>query len=160
MNNVPYSWTSLAHFFEGLPYKGIVGVDFKETREVKLVHAAQQDGVPLGITSGIYKVENTSFRLLTDSAHALLIDLTALGLGSYGDAEFVYVMQHFEPALPVPSLPAQTIIAGCRITGVAEKAEVGVDELVLELTVQARYIIRNVGGVPLKLWSTIRTLLP
>ncbi len=160
VNRVPYSWNSGAHFFNGLPYKGLTGVTFKETREVKLVHAAQQDGTPLGMTAGIYKVENVSFTLLRDSAAALLADLTVLGLGSYGDADFTYIQQLFEPVLP-PSLPSTTIITGCRVTGIEEKMEVGSDELVTEFTCGALYIIRTLaGGPPLKLWSTIRTLLP
>ncbi len=159
LNNVPYSWTSCAHFFNGLPYKGLTGCSFKETREVKLVHAAQQNGMPLGMTSGIYKVESLSFTMLRDSAHALLADLTVLGLGSYGDAEFVYVNQLYEPVVP-PSLPSNVIISGCRVTGIEEKQEMGSDELVTEITCGAMYVIRSVGGVPLQLWSTLRTLLP
>lgn len=156
VNRVPYSWTSCSHFFAGLPYKGITGVTFKETREVKLVHAGQQDGVPLGITSGIYKVENLSFTLLRDSALGLMGDLTALGLGSYGDAEFTYTLQLFEPALPVPSVPQTTLITGCRITGVEDKQELGSDELVTEFTCQALYLIRAPGFA---LFSVARSLL-
>ncbi len=158
LNRVPYSWTSCVHIFNGLPYKGITGVTFKETREVKLVHAAQQDGTPLGITSGVYKVENVSFTLLRDSAHALLADLTVFGLGSYGDAEFMYMLQLFEPTLP-PSIPTSTIISGCRITGVEEKQEQGSDELVTELSVQAMFVVRSFAGVPLKLYSQVRSLI-
>lgn len=160
LNQVPYSWTSCAHFFNGLPYKGITGVTYKETREVKVVHAAQQDGTPLGITSGIYKVENVSFTMLRDSAHAFMADMTAFGLGSYGDAEFLYMLQLFEPSVPVPSLPSTTLLTGCRITGVEEKQELGSDELVTEFSVQAMFCIRTLAGVPMKLWSTVRTLLP
>lgn len=165
INSVPYSWASCAHFFNGFPYKGLTGVTYKDTREVKVVHAAQQDGTPMGITSGIYKVENVSWTMLRDSANALLTDLTVFGLGSYGDAEFVYILQTFEPFIPstsspTPRLPTNTIVAGCRITGVEEKQEVGTDELVTEITAQGLYIIRSIGGAPLKLWSSVRTLLP
>src|SRR5258708_4075653 len=140
LNNIPYSWTSCAHFFNGVPYKGVTNVTYKETREVKLVHAAQQDGIPVGTTSGLYKVENVSFTLLRESALGLMIDLSALGLGSYGDAEFTYILQLFEfvpTALPpqVPSVPQTVIISSCRITGVEEKQEVGSDELVTEFSV-------------------------
>lgn len=90
-----------------------------------------------------------------------MADLTVLGLGSFGDAEFPYIMQTFEPALPVPSVPIQTVITGCRITGVDESQEGdSPDELVTEFTAQALYLIRFYGPLPLKLWSTIRTLLP
>ncbi len=159
LNRVPYSWTSCSHLFNGLPYKGVLAANFKETREVEVVHGAQQDGTPLGITSGIYKVENTSFTLLRDSASALLLDLTLLGLGSYGDAEFTYTLSLFEPTVP-PSLPSTLTITGCRIIGIEEKQEQGSGKLVTELSVQAMYVQRKVGGVPVQLWSAVRTLLP
>lgn len=160
INGVPYSWTSCAHLFMGLPYKGVVAANFEETREVELVHAAQQDGTPVGITSGLYKVENVSFRLLRDSAHQLMADLTAFGLGSFGDAEFNYTLQLVEPVLQVPPLlPSTTLLGGCRITGVKESQEKGVEALVTEFNVTAKYLIRTIGGVPLKLWSTARSLL-
>lgn len=159
INHVPYSWTSTAHFFSGLPYKGITAVTFKETRELKLVHAAQQDGTPLGLTAGIYKVENLSFTMLRLSAATLMADLTILGLGSYGDAEFNYLLQTFEPVVP-PQPPISTLISGIRITGVEEKQEVGSDELVTEFTCQALSITRVVAGaVPLQLYSLLRGLL-
>lgn len=161
INGTPYSWMSCAHFFQGIPYKGIVASTFKETREVKLVHAGQQDGTPIGITAGIYKVENVSFRLLRESAHNLMTDLTILGAGSYGDAQFNYTLQLFEPVIQIPpALPSTTLLTGCRIVGVEEKNEQGIDELVTEFTVQAQYLVRTVGGVPLKLWSVLRSILP
>lgn len=162
VNGTPYSWTSCAHFFNGLPYKGIKGVTFKETREAKLVHAGRQDGVPLGMTSGIYKVENVSFTLLRESAAGLMTDLTALGLGSYGDASFLYTLQVFEPdftAIP-PFLPLTTTIAGIRITGVEDKQEMGSDELVTEFTCMALAVTRTVGPLPLNLFSLLRGILP
>jgi hypothetical protein len=158
VNRVPYSWNSCSHFFNGLPYKGLTAVSYKESREVKLVHGAQQDGTPLGITAGIYKVENTSFTLLRDSATALMQDLTIAGLGSFGDAEFTYILSVFEPVSP-PSLPVQTVLTGCRITGVEEKHVLGADELVTEISVQAMFLLRTAGGVPMNLWSTVRSLL-
>ncbi len=159
VNGTPYSWTSCAHFFNLLPYKGVTAVTFKETREVKLVHAAQQDGTPLGMTSGIYKVEDVSFTMLRDSAYAFLADMTVLGAGSYGDADFTYLCQIFEPVVP-PSPPVSIMISGCRITGIEDKQEMGSDELVTEIKVGALYVTRSIGPIPLQLWSAIRTLLP
>ena len=160
INGTPYSWHSQAHFFMGLPYKGILGVNWKQSREVKIVHAGQQDGTPLGTTAGLYKVESFGFRMLRSSALALKQDLAVLGLGSYGDAQFNYMCQLFEPTLEIPpQLPATTLITGCRITGCEDKAELGVEELVTEFTCSAQLIVETVGGFPLKLWSSIRTLL-
>lgn len=159
VNRVPYSWHSCAHFFQGLPYKGLRAVSWKETREVKVVYAAQQDGTPLGITAGVYKVENFSFTMLRDSAANLMVDLTAFGVGSYGDAEWNYICQLYEPTVP-PSLPIQTLITGIRIIGVEDKNEQGTDELVTEFTCQPMFLVRTVAGVPVKLWSSVRSLLP
>lgn len=134
---------------------------YKEERKVKLVHAAQQDGIPVGTTSGLYEVSGVKFTLLRDSANGLLADLAILGLGSYGDAEFTYILQLFEivpTSIPpqVPSLPLTLTINGCRVTGVEEKAEVGSDELVTDIEVTAKYIFRPTGN----LWSVTRGLLP
>lgn len=159
LNQVPYSWNSCAHFFAGFPYKGITAVEFGETREVSLVHAAQQDGTPLGITAGIYKVDNLMWTLLTDSAAGLFTDLTVLGLGSYGDASFNYMCQIFEPTLP-PSIPITTVISGCRITGVSDRYDVKADAIVTEIKASAMLIVRAWGPVPLTLFSGIRKLLP
>lgn len=163
VNRMRYSWNSCAHFLAGFPYKGITGVTFKETREVTLVHAAQQDGTPLGMTAGMYKVENVSFTMLRETAAGFMADLTLLGLGSFGDAQFNYVLQLFEPPNPtdpVPSLPQTTLIVGCRITGVEDKQESGTDALVTEFTCMAMAVTRTLAGVPLQLWSAARTLLP
>jgi hypothetical protein len=123
-----------------------------------LVNDAQQDGVPIGQTSGLYKVENVSFTLLRDSAAALMTDLTVLGLGSYGDAEFSYMLQLFEPTISL-SLPQTTIIRGCRITGIEDGQEKGSDALVTKFDITAIGVLRTIGGVPLQLSSFTRQLL-
>ncbi len=45
------------------------------------------------------------------------------------------------------------------MTKIAEKQEMGSDELVTEITCAGMYVIRTVAGVPLKLWSSIRSIL-
>lgn len=160
INRVNYSWTSAAHFFNGFPYRGVQAVTFKDIREPVLVQDSQPDGVPIGMTSGLYKVDNVSFTLLRDSAFGLLTDLTALGLGSYGDAEFPYMLQLFEPTvIGAPSLPQTTIISGCRIVGVDDAQEKGSEALVTKIDCMAISILRTVGGVPLQLNSLVRAIL-
>ena len=87
-----------------------------------------------------------------------MTDLSTAGLGSFGDAEFTYILSIFEPVSP-PSLPIQTVLAGCRITGVEEKHALGADELVTEINVQAMFLLRTIAGMPMPLWSTVRSLL-
>jgi hypothetical protein len=163
VNKTPYSWTSCSHFFSGLPYKGVRSVDFKESREKVEVQDAQNDGVPLGLTSGIYKIESLSFTLLRAPALALMADLATLtGTGSYGDAAFTYLLQATEPVTSpgmIADVPQSTLITGCQITGVDEKQEFGSDALVTEFTCKGLYIVRFVAGAPLTLFSQARALV-
>jgi hypothetical protein len=158
VNGVPYSWTSCAHFYAGIPYKGVTKVDWKESRKRVYVPNAQQDGTPQGITSGIYRVDSLSFTLLRDSADGLRNDLGTLGAGSFGDAQFDYMLQLYEPANQIPST---TLISGCVIEEVGETQEFAEDGgyLVTELTCKALFVLKTVNGNPQQLWSQLRSLL-
>lgn len=160
VNGVPYSYTSTSHYFDGLPYKGVTKVNYKESRKRIYVPAAQQDGTPLGITSGVYRIESLSFTLIRDSADALRQDLTAVGAGSFGDAQFDYMLQLFEPG--TPQLPTQTLITGIVIEDVEEDQEFSEDGgpyLVTVFTCKALFILKTVNGAPQQLWSLLRSLL-
>ena len=149
-----------AHFFAGIPYKGVTKVDYKESRKRVYVYQVmpQQDGTPQGITSGIYRVDSLSFTLLRDSADGLRADLGTLGAGSFGDAQFDYMLQLYEPANQIPST---TLISGCVIEEVSESQEFAEDGgyLVTELTCKGLFILKTVSGVPQQLWSQLRSLL-
>jgi len=158
LNRTPYSWTSCSHFLNGFPYKGLTAASFKETREVEIVQDAEQSGVPVGITSGMYKIDSFQLTMLRDTALGFMQDLAVIGLGSYGDAEFSYLLQLFEPTFgtAVPSQPQMTLISGCRITGVEDKQEKGSGALVTVFDVTALYLVRQ-GA--LSLFSKTRQLL-
>jgi hypothetical protein len=162
INGVPYSWTSCAHMFNGAPYKGITKVNWKESRKRIYVPSAAQDGTPLGITSGVYRVESLSFTLHRSTwEQGLATDLTAIGLGSYGDASFDYLLQLFEPG-NIGALPSQTVIGGCVVEEVEEDQEFSEDGgpyLVSVITCKAIAVFKTVNGLPLQLWSQIRALL-
>jgi hypothetical protein len=157
VNRVPYSGGSCLNFFAGFPYKGVKEVKYKEKRAVKVVHDAQPDGRPVGITAGVYEIESLSFKLLRDSATALMVDLSTLGLGSYGDAEFAYMLQVYEP---VNAVPIQTLITGIRITNVEEgHTQESPDELVTDFTAMGMWVTRVYNGSALTLWSQTRAQL-
>jgi hypothetical protein len=42
---------------------------------------------------------------------------------------------------------------------VDEKHALGADELLTEFSVQGMFLIRNIAGMPMNLWSTVRSLL-
>lgn len=160
VNGYIYSYTSTSHFFEGVPYKGVSKVEWKQSRKRVYAGAAQQDGTPLGVTSGVYRVDSLSFTLLRDSADQLRSDLAAIGAGSYGDAQFSYLLQVFEPGNT--GLPSSTLITGCVIEEDNESQEFSEDGgpvLVTEFTCKAMFVTKTVNGTPQQLWSLVRSLL-
>jgi hypothetical protein len=150
LNDTPYSMTSCAWTIAGAPYIGITALDYDDTRERKLVHAGRRDGTPLGLTSGQYKVGDVSITMLRSSAQRLIESLSALGLGSFGDARFPITATYSDPfATSRGVLPIVVVIDGCAVTGVKESYATGIDELVTQLTIQALTLTRN----GFRLWS-------
>lgn len=158
VNGVPYSWNSMAHFFAGFPKKGLKKAEWSEVRERELVHAGQQDGTPLGLTAGVYHVDGVKFTFLRDTWNDIADDLTTLGQGSYGDAEFNYMNQLFEPA--GNATPSQTLITRLGVTKVTETAEQGTGVLTTDVEMMCGgVLIRTVNGNAMQLWSKLRSLL-
>ena len=152
LNDVPYSATSCSWFIAGAPFIGITALSYSEKRERKLVHASRKDGTPLGITSGKYSVDALSMTMLRSSFQRLIELLTPLGLGSYGDARFPLIATYSEPlATAAGVLPVTIDIQGCRITGVKDSYQEGIDELVTEVDMMALALTRN----GLRLWSVV-----
>lgn len=160
LNNTPFSFTSTVHFINGEPFKGITKVSYKESRKRVYVPAAQQDGTPIGITSGVYRVESLAFTFLRDSwQQGAAVSLSALGAGSIGDAQFDYLLQLFEPGLSVPTM---TLIQGCVVEDIEEDQEFSEDGgpyLVTVVSCKAMFILKTVAGAPQQLWSLLRSLL-
>lgn len=153
LNDVPYSATSCSWLIAGAPFIGITALKYSEKRERKLVHASRRDGTPLGLTSGKYSVDSVSITMLRSSFQRLVELLTPLGLGSYGDAEFPIIATYSEPLAPTP--PVTIAIAGCKISGVEDDFQEGIDELVTVVDLQALALTRN----GLRLWSVVNGLV-
>lgn len=139
VNNTILSFNSFALKIDGVPYNGVLGFDYDQKRERKVVHAAKRDGTPLGKTSGKYHVEPITLTMLRDSADKLTTQLTTKGLGSYGDAEFVLIAQYIEPLQP----PITVIGVGCTIDGEKDTNQEGVDELLTEFTIGCLRLVKN-----------------
>ena len=155
LNSAIYSATSCSWNIGGAPYVGITALNYEEKRERKLVHAARKDGTPLGMTGGKYSVGAVSITMLRASFDLLTTQLTALGLGSYGDAVFPIVATYSEVAAQLQGvLPIVVLIDGCRITGVKEGFTEGIDELTTEVEIMAMSLTRN-GK---RLWSVVNGL--
>jgi len=152
INGTPYSATSCGWLIALSPYVGITKFSYADKRDRKIVHASRKDGTPLGITSGKYMVDACSITMLVASFDILTTQLTALGLGSYGDAVFPIVATYSEVAAQLQGVaPIVTMIDGCRITGVKESYDEGIDEKVVDVDFMAMAITRN-GK---RLWSVV-----
>lgn len=152
VNNTRYSWTSSRAIVEGIPVSGIVGVDFEETRERKIVYSNRQDGTPVGWTSGKYEVKSFKLKFLKEYAQTFKQGLALLGAGSFGDAEFSLGLQCVEPV--IGAIPITLVAFPCTIVGRRETREEGIDELVEEFDLKVLQLIE--GGLPL--WSLVRSL--
>ena len=150
VNNVILSWNSMTTKIDGDPYEGIIGLDYDQGRERKIVYGQRKDGTPLGKTSGRYSVKPVKLRMLRDSADTFTDYLTTQGLGSYGDAVFQINCQYVEPG----SKPITVILTGCTVDDENDVNAEGVDELVTEFTIGALACIKN-GK---RLWSVQREL--
>lgn len=152
VNNTRYSFASSRTLVDALPQSGVVGVDYEESRETKIVYSNRQDGTPVGWTSGKYAVKSFKKKLLAEDAFTFETYLAAKGAGSVGDAEFMIGLQLVEPVLG--AIPITTVATPCKVTSRRMSREEGVDELVKEYDLAVLQMIE--GGLPL--WSLVRSL--
>lgn len=150
LNNTVFSHQSCAWRFDAIPYDGILSFDFEDKRERKIVYGAKRSGRPIGWTAGKYTVPPLKLVMLRDSADRLMTQMTAKGLGSFGDAEFNITLQYIE--LPAP--PVTISFEPCCITGIKESTAEGIEELTTELEIACLSITRNAK----RLWSVVRSL--
>jgi len=148
-----YGFNSESFKFDGVPYQGIQGVSSSEKRTRKLVRAAKRSGTPMGRTSGVYEPGMITIKMLKDSAQVLLTQLALKGLGSFGDTEFTFTAQVWEPAIG-PITPILFLATGCTLDELKDDAQEGPDETTTELSIQPLMILRN--GV--RLASLIREI--
>lgn len=143
LNDTIVSWNSVSFKIDGIPYVGILSFDYEQTREREAVYGAKRDGRPLGFTSGKYSVPSMTLKMLRDSWDDLSTQLTALGLGSIGDATFTMIVQYIEIGQP----PITVVCVGCRIKGIKPTLEEGTGAATTELDIQCIEIVEN--GKPL-----------
>lgn len=165
LNQTPISWTSTRSLFNGIfAFSGITEVNVEESREGELVHAQQPDGTPIGITSGLYKVDSFGLQMTVDAGELLFETLalsfnplTGVAGGSFGDARFSYQLIMGEPFGPQMSIT----VNGCKIEKRKMSAQKGTGALVWDLEMKAM-TVRSIGalyglsGIMSQLWSLQR----
>lgn len=95
LSGVIFSRTSTRSLINGVPYTGIIALDFSSKREGELVPGQRQTGRPLGITDGLYMPDSFSLECLVDTAEQIKQQLGAMpgANGSFGSARFSYLLQ-------------------------------------------------------------------
>lgn len=144
VNGIQVSWHETSFRINGLPYYGILALDYEQKRERKIVYGSKRNGLPLGRTAG--KVSFTaSMKMLRASADQLTTMLTPLGAGSYGDANFIISVQYIIPVLPgnPPQPPITVILTDCTIDDKKDSNAEGVDEAVSEIELGVLGITEN-----------------
>lgn len=156
INNTIISNTSCLFRAAGVPYEGILALDFEQTRERKKVWGSRRNGKALGRTSGKYEAKDATLTMLADSYDVLTDALTLLGGGSYGDAEFPFIAQYLEPSPGIAGsiLPITIALQDCAIVGEKEGYAEGIDEKVVEVTLSVMAITKN-GKI---LYSALRSI--
>lgn len=146
VNNRIWSWTSTRFLVDAEPTEGVVAIDFEDELEPRIIESNIQDGLPLGMSGGRYRVGAFPLRMLTDSAKSLKTYLAAKavtsGLGSYGEAVFNLGVQ-LNALDSANYAPSTTALVSCRIIGDRQVHEEGTDEIVTELRCACLAITRD-----------------
>lgn len=143
-NNNVISAKSCAFSIMGVPYIGLLAVDYEDQLDAELVHGANKDGSPIGYTSGEYSVSSFTMSMLRDVFQTkflpqmALLSTTAGAPGSWGAARWTFVGQYQEG----PLVGTDTI-SGCRVVKAKDSYAQGMGKMITELTLMALTIRRN-----------------
>jgi hypothetical protein len=141
------SWTSTSFLCMGLPYVGLLGVDFEEKLERKLVYGMKRNGKPLGKTGGKYTPGPLKTTMLAETWAIMSKQLAVAGLGSIGDAKIPgtkgvpLIVKHEEPQDPTGI--AIITFEECGVAGVSDSYAEGNEELKVDVSWDLMGIRRN-----------------
>jgi hypothetical protein len=150
VNGLVPSWESLEFELEGVPYEGITGITFGQKRERPLVYGMRKSGTPIGKTAGKYTPGEVKLKFFPDTWAKIRLILSALGLGSYGDADFAFTLSAFE----LGGTPVVFAAASCSVVDEEDGYDEGVEALITEVTIQPLIVSKD----SMLLWSLQRTL--
>lgn len=156
VNHSTWSWSSVAFHIDGQASEGLQEINWEDELEARVVPSNLQDGPPLGMSAGRYRVARLPMVLLRDSALALKNYLSAKaitqGVTSYGQATFDMSIQLSGQDSPNLT-PTTTVFATCRIVGERPEQDVDTGVLVTEFQVACLLITEGVNS----LWNALET---
>lgn len=146
VNQSTWSWNSVSWTIDGMSTEGIVGIDYDESLEVRIIPSNVQDQIPLGMSNGRYQVGRFPLRMLRDSAvefkNYLTVKAPAAQSGSYGQATFDMGLQLSDLDAPTYA-PSTTVFASCRVVGERVVHDEGLDALVTEFLIACLAITQD-----------------
>lgn len=140
VNGNLFSWGSTILKIAGIPYTGITGITFGDTRERAFGHGMGAHQAPRGRSRGKYTAKNTKLTCHVDTANEILKAMTLLSGGfSYGNPSVPIILQLVETDL----LPSTTTLDRCCIVDVGGEYSEGPDVLVMDIEWSVMTIARN-----------------
>ena len=107
LSGVIFSRTNTRSIISGVPYTGVKEFDISDKREGEIVFGQRTSGIPLGITEGVYQVEDWNMTLYADS-YELFMEQLSITPGanlSAGNVRFMYTLTISLPGNPtMPTL--------------------------------------------------------
>jgi hypothetical protein len=118
LSGVIFSRTNTRSKVSGVPYTGIKSFDIADKREGEIVFGQRTSGEPLGITDGVYSVDDWNAEIYADTWEMMCEQLGAApgANGSFGNARWIYSLTISAPG--VINLPTLSLtVEGMKIEG-------------------------------------------
>lgn len=150
ISGVVFSRTNTRSKFSGVPYTGVRAFNIGDTREGEIVFGQRTNGIPLGITDGVYKCDDWELEIYADSYSMLMQQLAAApgANGSAGNARFTYGWTISAPG--IVSLPTLSLsVQGMKLEGRAFSFQDDAGALVWKLKGKAIHLYTRGEGVGL-----------
>lgn len=134
VNGVEFDHSSLEVSFDGVPVQSVSEISCSQSLEPGTRRGTS--AAKLGRSRGPYNAEG-SFTVSRADYKILVAQLSAKGLGGYGEAPFTITMTFFE----VGSDPAVTVVRGCRITNDDFSSSAGSDVAMVTASIDVMQIL-------------------
>jgi hypothetical protein len=149
---IQFNWNSTMSRVDGQLWRGIIKVDWGEKLDRETVYGQTQDGVPIGVTSGQYSVENFALTILAEYENQFTdyLAFEAPGVppigrglpGNWGQTGFLYQLITDEP-LQIAAEPIALTTGPMVATSRKQTVEQGTGKLAVEFGCWAQALTVN-----------------
>jgi hypothetical protein len=139
INGNRYDYSSVEILVNGVPYRGIKAIDYKDSLDPAKQYGTSARAV--GRTRGKYDASG-SFEIFKEDAVGLRVALAALGLGGYGESNFVVLVNYSEASLAGGGFVSD-VLSGCRVKDVTDTHAAGNEGITEKWTLDIMDVLRN-----------------